>query len=383
MSKLRFRLGLVTAILLGGLVALRIAARFSTPGQPFKFLSLYAKVLQLTRTNYVDPVDPAELETRAADGLLGGLDGESGRIEADWHPERKTPFGLLLRSTGGYTLVLAVAPGSPAEKAGFAAGDVIRRIEGESVFGKQLPAVRARIEAAAASGKPIDLLTGRDEEKKSLTLSGSPDFEWGGVETVPPAAAGDPVRLVLRNTRAADGAALLEALAAARAAHPEAKVLLDLRANPGADYPGAAAIAGRLGGKSFTLAGNPESEFGKAEILAFPAAESRIDGLLTDRSTTGAAEALAASLKASGVPQYGRPSAGLAGTQARVTLSDGRLLWLTVKAVALEGKPLTTDGVEPDHPAPAETEDLAAFAVRELRAPPASPPAVSAPAAGS
>ncbi len=180
------------------IIAVQLAAKFDDSQRPFQFLALYARVMNLTTEHYVDPVDRPALEQRAVSGLLTGLDGESGLVEAGWQPEQRHPAGLLLRSNGAYAVVQAVQPGSPAEKAGFVAGDVLRRVDGTSVYGLGLPKIRAMVEHAAATGRKLELLKSKDEEKKALILAGTA-APWGGV-TLTPGAGGGPARLELFNT---------------------------------------------------------------------------------------------------------------------------------------------------------------------------------------
>jgi carboxyl-terminal processing protease len=364
MMKFRKSLGLITALVISAIIGLQLLARFDDNQRPFQFLALYARVMNLTTEHYVDPVDRAALEKTAAAGLLGGLDGESGLIEPDWHPEQRHACGLLFRSSGSYAVIQAVQPGSPAEKAGFVAGDVLRRVDGKSVFGMGLPKIRALVETAAASGKKLELLKGRDEEKKALTLAG-PWPAWGGARLVPGAAA-EPARLELLNTGAADVESALSALGKFRLEHPGVKVILDLRRNPGDDYAGAAQFSGALGGKPFTLSGNPRSPHGAVMEFVPSAATASVDAVLVDAGTTRAAEAIAASLKASRVPVYGRTTAGMATEQSRITLRDGRLLWLTTRLVKVEGVAIAPEGVAPTVAADPEVEDLAGFAAAQL-----------------
>jgi carboxyl-terminal processing protease len=370
MMKFRKQLALLSTLVISIIIAVQLAAKFDDSQRPFQFLALYARVMNLTTEHYVDPVDKAALEQRAVSGLLTGLDGESGLIEAGWHPEQRHPAGLLFKSSGSYAVVQAVQPGSPAEKAGFVAGDVLRRVDGQSVYGMGLPKIRAMVESAAASGKKLELLKSRDEEKKALILAGTAD-RWGGVKLTPDAADG-PARLELFNTEGADADAALTALAQFRKDHPGRKVLLDLRRNPGDDYAGAARLAQSLGGKPFTLAGNVRSPFGAAQEFSPAGASARVDAVLVDSSTVRAAEALAASLKESGVAVYGRPTAGLATEQSRIKLSDGRLVWLTTRVAKLAGKPLAPDGLAPTVAADADQEDLTRFALDQMAAPPVS-----------
>ena len=367
MKSTRTLLAWTSATLILGLLGLQLVAKLDSPSRSFQFLSLYARVLHLAREHYVDPVEPAKLEARAAAGLLAGLNGESGLLEAGWTPENRHPYGLLLRSGGTYPVVLAVAPDSPAEKAGFSTGDVIRRIAGKTIYGQQLPAIRAQLVAAGQAGLPIELLRSKDEEKKELKLTGVPEFAWLGAAMAADSAAG-PARLQLFNTRADDARAALALIRTQRAQTPARKIILDLRRNAGDDYAGAAQLAGALGGKPFTVAGNPGRPDGSPLPLAFPAAVLRIDAVLTDGSTTRAAEALAASLKAAGIPVYGRVTPGQATVESLIALTDGRRLWLSTRVARLANAPLAPLGLDPDFAAPAEVEDLAAFTREKLAA---------------
>jgi hypothetical protein len=124
-------------------------------------------------------------------------------------------------------------------------------------------------------------------------------------------------------------------------------LVLDLRFAGGNDYAGAANAANLL------VAGDtPILDWGEGTLRATPK-ESAWDlpvTVLVNRETTGAAEALAAALRAANVGLViGNRTAGKAAVYREVPLSDGRRLRLAAARVrAGEGNVLGPDGVQPD-----------------------------------
>ena len=87
--------------------------------------------------NYVDPVDENSLLDGAYHGMVGGLDPFSGFLEKDeFQAMQKDPLGgpadtgiEALKGPGG-AVIVAVRPGSEAEKAGLKTGDQIWAMDG-------------------------------------------------------------------------------------------------------------------------------------------------------------------------------------------------------------------------------------------------------------
>jgi carboxyl-terminal processing protease len=128
--------------LLSGSSAGKSAPSSSTP--PPVFLSNFTEALEVIDQNYVDTVGPDKLIYSSIKGMLRVLDPHSSfftpkefsRIGEDQHAKY---YGLgirvrpLIPNRGRHVIVEPPLIGTPAQKKGLRAGDVITRIEGEPI----------------------------------------------------------------------------------------------------------------------------------------------------------------------------------------------------------------------------------------------------------
>jgi carboxyl-terminal processing protease len=147
--KHRFAVLLTLVVLLsslaGGLLGGNVSAK-ATPAQnsSSEFLTNFTEALDVIQQTYVDKVGPDKLVYSAIKGMLRVLDPHSSffdpkdfsRLREEQHSKY---FGLgirvraLLRDRGKVVIVEPPQIGSPAERKGLRAGDVIAKIEGESI----------------------------------------------------------------------------------------------------------------------------------------------------------------------------------------------------------------------------------------------------------
>ena len=129
--------------LLGGLLWGDAGAKAAQAGStsPNDFLTNFTEALDVIQQTYVEKVGPDKLVYSAIKGMLRALDPHSSffdpkeftRLREDQHSKY---FGLgirvrpLLRDQGRHVIVDPPAIGTPAERKGLRAGDVITRIEG-------------------------------------------------------------------------------------------------------------------------------------------------------------------------------------------------------------------------------------------------------------
>ena len=148
--KHRFAVVLVLVVLLsslaGGLLGGHVSAKTepATQSSSNEFLTNFTEALDVIQQMYVDKVGPDKLVYSAIKGMLRVLDPHSSFFEAREfsrlrEEQHSKYFGLgirvrpLLRERGRVVIVEPPAIGSPAERKGLRAGDVITRIEGESI----------------------------------------------------------------------------------------------------------------------------------------------------------------------------------------------------------------------------------------------------------
>ncbi|MDR1726761.1 MAG: S41 family peptidase [Acidobacteriota bacterium] len=128
--------------ILGGSSAAKTAASGAT--SPNEFLANYTEALDVIQRSYVDDVGSDKLVYSSIKGMLRMLDPHSSFLDPKDYAklredQRSRYYGLgirvrpLLRDTGRHVIVEPPSFGTPAQKKGLRAGDVITRIEGEPI----------------------------------------------------------------------------------------------------------------------------------------------------------------------------------------------------------------------------------------------------------
>jgi carboxyl-terminal processing protease len=147
--KHRFAVLLVLVVflssLVGGLRGTDAAAKSETPAaSSADFLPNFTEALDVIQQTYVDKVGPDKLVYSAIKGMLRALDPHSSFFDPKEfshlrEEQHSKYFGLgirvrpLFKERGKVVIVEPPAIGSPAERRGLRAGDVISKIEGESI----------------------------------------------------------------------------------------------------------------------------------------------------------------------------------------------------------------------------------------------------------
>ena len=347
------------------------------PQDPLAGLSDIQDVLSLVQQNYVDLPDMEKVVSGGVQAVLERSHPLNAYLSAE---EVRLPdpgpaeVGMVVVKRGSiYASVVAVTPGGPAAKAGIQAGDVIRKVDGDSV---------GRLSAWALERKL------RGSEGSSLDL-----YRYN--------ATGDLTKTTVKRQRITPGAVTLiqgqgsllitlpdlglgradEIKKALASLDHSQTLVVDLRQCQRGSMDEVAAVAGLLGvkGKVATLqeSGKPERSL-TAVGVGTPYARL---ALLMGRSTVGAAEVLASCLKKAGHRTFGERTPGLGVERARFALKQGGAVELVSKRwVGLGGEKLDRQGVTPDQVLRlAEKEDALAKVMTALQVPiPSAPVPVKA-----
>src|SRR5271165_4167479 len=117
-------------------------ARAQAATADYRALSLFGEVLERVRANYVEKPDDGKLIESAINGMLAGLDPHSSYLDSksfrNMQLETRGEFGGLgIEVTIEEGLLKVVAPidGTPAEKAGIMANDIITHLGEKPVKG--------------------------------------------------------------------------------------------------------------------------------------------------------------------------------------------------------------------------------------------------------
>lgn len=318
----------------------------STYGQ----LAVFNEVVRIVLDAYVDPVNLDRTMAGARLGLTEALDGDSAYLEADEFRAYQQPakddgdVGMLLSRRFSFLMVVQARAGSPADKAGVKAGDIIKTIDGHHTRPLPAPVGQRLLRGAPGSVVKLTLLrAGADPIDLSLTrerLVPSPPRsrileDGAGYLKVPefPSRVADDIR----------GELLALRRGGAR------RLVLDLR-DSGDGAPAEAAKVAELflrGGVVSRLSGNKMAE----QVLTADPSRSAWDlpmAVLVDTGTAGPGEIVAAALLDAGrAPLVGEHTFGRAAVQKGVPLPEGGLVVTVGKYVSPKGNAIHGKGLEP------------------------------------
>jgi carboxyl-terminal processing protease len=127
---------------------------------------MFADVFNQIRQGYVESVPDSKLFEMAVQGMLSGLDTHSVFLEEKAYDSLQentqgefSGLGIEIGQERGYITIIAPIDGSPAEAAGLEAGDVILKIDGESI--RDLPVDRSVDLMRGPTGSEVLLTIGR------------------------------------------------------------------------------------------------------------------------------------------------------------------------------------------------------------------------------
>lgn len=144
----------------------------------YRQLQVYSEVLSRVRSEYVEEPNIPKVTDGALHGLLESLDSNSSYLSPEAYKafkahkaEGKGDIGVVVSKRFGYADVVAVLPGSPAEKAGIEATDIFEAIEGQSTRDMSLPEIRNLIAGAPGSTLNIEVVRARRAEPQKMSIT--------------------------------------------------------------------------------------------------------------------------------------------------------------------------------------------------------------------
>ncbi len=321
----------------------------------YRQMRVYAEVLQKIQSDYVTDPSMNDVTTGALHGLLESLDADSSYLtpaEYKIYKERPTggtaQEGMTISRRYGYATVVNVVPGSPAEQAHLADGDVIESIGGKHTHDLSLAVIRMMLEGKAGSTVDLTVIRPAKPDPEKITLTRA-------VVNIPALSQqqynNSTILYLKPGVLSADR---IDAIAAAiKSAGKDRKILLDLRDCTGTD-PAQGLRLANFFIKQGTLATLSGQQFPQQTFAADPA-QFLTDApmaVIVNRGTYGASELAAAAiedLKRGDV--VGERTFGEGSVQKTIDLPDGGAIMLTVaKYQAPGGKKIQDDAVVPNVP---------------------------------
>jgi carboxyl-terminal processing protease len=325
-------------------------------------LAIFNEVVRLVIDDYVEPVNIDRAMAGARLGMADALDGDSAYLDPDeFHryeegaEEGQADVGLVLTRRFAFLMVVAARPGSPAEKAGLRAGDLVKSIDGRHC--RPIPAVVGERLLRGAPGSTVTL---------GVLRAGADPFDVSVVRerilpTPPEGHMLDGGAGYLRvSDFTAETAEALRTRIEALKHEGATRMVLDLR-----DAAWGDPAMGKDVAELFLHGGPVAKEVGRSvseRVLQADPARTAWTGplaVLVDTGTAGPAEVVAAALlDAKRASVVGERTFGRAAVSRAVPLPEGGLVLTVAKYMSPSGKSIHGEGVEPSVPvAPAEPED--------------------------
>jgi len=364
-----FLLGL-GAGLAGSVLAQRDPSADSLPWEDVRLLT---EVLERVRQDYVEPVEDSRLLEDAARGMVTGLDPHSQFLSEEEYEEVRistsgnySGVGIEVNVRDGRILVVAPIEGTPADKAGIRAGDVITAIDGEAVIGSDVTAAITKLRGEA--GTKVRLTVTRTGVAQPLDF----DLVRGSVlvHSVRSRLL-EPGLAYVRITQFSEttGADLRRALGDVAKGAPLAGLVLDLRNNPGGVLDAAVEVSDDFleSGLIVTASGRGRDANFRHEAQAGDLVGGAPIVVLVNGGSASASEIVAGALQDNRrATILGEQTFGKGSVQTVMPLSGGRALKLTTaRYYTPSGASINGQGIKPDI--------VLAEAVPAVVVPPAAP----------
>jgi carboxyl-terminal processing protease len=212
----------------------------------YRQLQVYSEVLSRVHGEYVEEPNIPKVTDGALHGLLESLDPNSSYMTAEAYKaykahkiEAKGEIGATISKRFGYAAVVAILPGSPAEKAGVEPTDIFESIEGQSTREMSLPEIRSLLAGVPGSTVNVSVVRARRAEPQKIVITRD-------IVTIPPVSEKilpDEIGYIkvdaLTKGKAQEIAAKIKSLEKSGAK----KLLLDLRYSAAGDESEGIAVA--------------------------------------------------------------------------------------------------------------------------------------------
>jgi carboxyl-terminal processing protease len=160
---------------LGGLDAVRAA---NTNDGAYRQLQVYSEVLSRVRGDYVEDPNLPAVTDGALHGLLESLDSNSSYLTPAEYKDYKAhksdvkgDVGAVVSKRFGYASVVAVIPGSPADKAGILPSDILEGIESKTTREMSLAEIHNRLSGEPGSNVTVSIVRARKAEPQKIVIT--------------------------------------------------------------------------------------------------------------------------------------------------------------------------------------------------------------------
>jgi carboxyl-terminal processing protease len=350
MTKSKITFLTISIVLMLSLLAGAVFGQATQKSSVYRYLSIFAEVFDLVRSNYVEPVNSDQLLDGAFSGVTDAIDEFSYYVPPAQMAAYKTfaesddnGTGLIVTKRFGYAYVISSVPGSPAAKSGIERGDFIEKIEGNPTQKMSVWQVRNSLHSNKAVH--LQILRGGQTKRDSFSITPAQYHPLAMTRR----QIGSVAYIRIPYFEKGSAVRFREELESVRKAGVK-KLIVDLRGNAGGDVEEAITAADELltSGLITALEGR------KVEAKKWTADRATAyDGeleVLTDNSTASGAEIFAAAVRGNGRGKVvGVTTYGKSVVQRFITLPSGGGVYMTVAHyTSPDQKPIREAGVRPD-----------------------------------
>ncbi len=323
---------------------------------PVEDLQRFSDVYTRIKRNYVTDVDDKELLDNAIQGMLSGLDPHSAYLDEQQFEDIQVgtsgEFGGLGIEVGmedGFVKVIAPIDDTPASRAGIEAGDLIIRLDGDSVKGMTLSDAVNQMRGERGTDITLTILREGEDSPREITIT----RDVIQVQSVRSEMLEDGygyVRISNFQTRTARD--LVRAIEEMREEGEVKGLVLDLRNNPGGILNGSVGVSdafledglivyteGRLEESQFRYRASPGDVLQGAPMV-----------VLVNRGSASASEIVAGALQDHRrAIVMGQNTFGKGSVQTILPLGQRTGIKLTTaRYFTPEGRSIQDHGIEPD-----------------------------------
>jgi carboxyl-terminal processing protease len=321
--------------------------------------SVFWQAWDLVNQHFVDrsALDPRKLTYGAIDGMLNAL-GDTGHTRF-LSPEQAAVqtsdiagqfegIGAQLGLRDGYPVIVAPLDGSPAEKAGLQAGDVIVQVNGQSVAGASLDQVVGMVRGPEGTTVKLTIIHPGQGSLTEISIQRAKiqvhPVSWGMIPGTKLA------HLRISQFTATTNQELLQAIKEIRAAGAQGLVV-DVRSNPGGLLDQAVSVTSEFLTSGSVLL-DQDAQGNRKPIAVQPGGQATDLPMVTliNLGTASAAEIFAGAMQDYHRGEViGDTSFGTGTVLSGYDLSDGSMLLLgTSEWLTPHGRQIWKQGIAPD-----------------------------------
>ena len=313
----------------------------------------FSNIVKLIEEQYVDDINASDIINNALKGMLSNLDAHSSFMDKKETKELQVQthgefggLGITVGMKEGALTVIAPLEGTPADKAGIKAEDIILKIDDQATIGMTIDKAVSLMRGKPHT--PIELTIVRRAENKPLKIQIIRDIIE--IQSVYSKTIGDEI-LYLRIT--SFDQKVVSGMKKAVKKHPKAKgIVLDLRNNPGGLLNQAIGVV-----DMFVKKGVIVSQKGKIpeENLVYNATINNTDTktplvILVNGGSASASEIVSGALQDhKRAVVVGKKTFGKGSVQVVMPINQDEALRLTIARYYLpSGRTIQAVGVTPD-----------------------------------